>query len=66
MVRIQNYALVASRGHLMEKRDKKGRSSTAWETAYMTVMADAKNKKEYEKWIEESSRSAEQHAGKND
>ena len=27
---------------------------------------DAKKKKEYEKWMEESSRSAEQHAGKND
>ena len=50
----------------MEKRDQKGRSSTAYETAHMKAKADAKNKKKYEKWLEESSRSAEQHAGKND
>ena len=58
--------MVATRGHRKEKRDQKGRSSTAYETAHMKAKADAKNKKEYEKWMEESSRSAEQHAGKND
>ena len=58
--------LVATRGHRMEKRDQKGRSSTAYETAHKKAKADAKSKKEYEKWMEESSRSEEQHAGKND
>jgi hypothetical protein len=58
--------LVATHGHQKEKRDQKGKSLTAYETAHKKARADAKKKKEYEKWMEESSRSAEQHAGKND
>ena len=58
--------MVVTRGYRKEKRDQKGRSSTAYETAHMKAKPDAKNKKEYEKWMEGSSRSAEQHAGKND
>ena len=58
--------MVATRGCPLEKSNKKGRSSTAYETVHMKANADAKNKEEYEKWMEESSRSAEQHAGKND
>ena len=50
----------------MEKTDQKGRSPAAYETAHMKAKADVKKKKECEKWMEESSRSAEQHAGKND
>ena len=52
-------------GHRMEKRDQKGRSSTAYEIS-KKARADAKKKKAYEKWMEESSRSAEEHVGKND
>ena len=47
----------------MEKERSKCRSSTAYETAHMKAKADEKNK-EYEKWMEESSRSAEQPARK--
>ncbi len=50
----------------MEKRDQKGRFSTACETARRKAKADAKNKKEYEEWMKKNSRSAEQHPGKND
>ena len=50
----------------MEKRDQKGRSSTVYETVHKKAGADAKKKKECEESMEESSRSAEQHAGKND
>ena len=58
--------LVVTRGHRMEKRDQKGRSSTVYETAHKKARADAKKKKDREESMEESSRSAEQHAGKND
>ena len=58
--------MVSAQGHQKERRAQKGRFSTACETAHMKSKADVKNKKEYEKWMEESSRSAEQHAGKND
>ena len=58
--------LVATHGHRKEKRDQKGSSSTAYETAHKKAKADAKKKKVYEDWMEESTRSAEQHVGKND
>ena len=58
--------MVVISGHRKEKTDKKGRSSTAYETAHKKARADAKKQKEYEKWMEESFRSAEQHVGKND
>ena len=58
--------MVATHGHQKEKRDQKGRSSTAYETAHKKARADEKKKKEYEKWMEESSRSVEQHGRKND
>ena len=58
--------MVVTGGHRKEKRDQKGRSSIAYGTAHKKARADAKKKKEYEEWMEESSRSAEQHVGKND
>lgn len=58
--------MVATHGHRLEKRDQIDKFSTAYETARMKAKADEKNKKEYEKWLEVSSRSVKQHAGKND
>ena len=50
----------------MEKRDGKDRSSTAYGTAHRKAKADVIQMKISEDWMEENSRSAVQHAGKND
>ena len=50
----------------MERRDRTDKSSTAYETAHKKEKVDAKKKREHAKWLEESSRSEEQHAEKSD
>ena len=48
------------------KREIKKVGLQLYETVHKKAGADAKKKKECEESMEESSRSAEQHAGKND
>ena len=50
--------------HWMKKSHRRDRSSTVYETDYTREKADEKSKMEYEKWMEESSRSVEQRAEK--
>ena len=50
----------------MERRGQTDKSSAAYETAHTKEQADVYNKKEHAKWMEESSRSVEQHAEKSD
>ena len=50
----------------MEKRYRRGKSSIAYETVHMKEKADAQNRKEHGKRMEESSISAVRHAGMND
>ena len=54
--------LVVFREHWMEKTIQRGRSLIVYETARGKDMDD--EKKEYGDWVEESSRSEEQHAEK--
>ena len=50
----------------MDRKAQRDKSSTACETAHTKEKVDAKKKREHAKWLEESSRSEEQHAEKSD
>ena len=56
--------LVVTRDQWMRRRDQRGRTSTAYEIAHRKEKADEKREKEYEEYMEESSRSVEQHVGR--
>ena len=57
--------MVAAHERRMEQRCQRGKSSTACETERTEEKADVQNTTEHRKWMEESSRSALQHAERN-
>ena len=57
--------MVATHERRMDKRYQRDKSSTACETDHMKEKADVQNTTEHGKWMEENSRSAVQHAGRN-
>ena len=57
--------MVATHECWMEKRNQRGKSPAARETDHTKEKADVQNTTEHGKWMEESSRSAVQHAEMN-
>ena len=57
--------MVATRERRTEKRCQRSKSSAACETDHTKEKADVQNTTEHGKWMEESSRSAVQHAEMN-